>query len=180
MNRRFVFWSTFAVGPLILLSYWRGVSAFEDPVVYWGNVSSDMQSFIVPWMFVAAIGYLLMWHRFFFAWSEEDVARLHYPWQEEDGKGIQRLMILYAAFLLTSLVWIDLTRIYIEQPGTLQAVLVVAVLWTAGLASMGFGLLAWATRDELQGSRAVLAGSIMLSIQCTWWDAIYWVWHFAW
>jgi hypothetical protein len=53
MNRRFVFWSTFAVGPLILLSYWRGVSAFEDPVVYWGNVSSDMQSFIVPWMFVA-------------------------------------------------------------------------------------------------------------------------------
>ena len=108
MNRKFVFWSTFAVGPLILLSYWRGVSAFEDPVVYWGNVSSDMQSFIVPWMFVAAVGYLLMWHRFFFAWSEEDVARLHYPWQEEDGKGIQRLMILYAAFLLTSLVWIDL------------------------------------------------------------------------
>ena len=128
MNRKFVFWSTFVVGPLILWSYWRGVNAVDDPLVYWGNVSPSMQSFIVPWMFVAATGYLLMWHRFFFAWSEEDVARLHYPWQEEDGNGVQRLMVLYAAFMLTSLVWIDLTRIYIEQPGTFQAVLVVRVV----------------------------------------------------
>ena len=132
MMRKTVFWFANIVGPLILLSYWRGVGAFDDPSVYWGNVPEGMQSFIVPWMFVAAAGYLMMFHRFFLAWSEEDVASLHWPWKESDGKGVQRLFALYAAFLLTSLVWIDLTRIYIEGPSMLVAVAIVAVLWTAG------------------------------------------------
>ena len=180
MNRRVVFWFTNIVGPLILLSYWRGVGAFDDPTVYWGNVSEGMQSFIVPWMFVAAAGYLMMFHRFFFAWSEEEVASLHWPWKEDDGNGLQRLFILYAAFLLTSLIWIDLTRIYIEGPSMLVAVAIVAVLWTAGLASVGFGVLVWPARDRLSGSSIALLGSVMLSIQCTWWDALYWVFNFAW
>ena len=180
MNRRTVFWFTNIVGPLILVSYWRGVAAFEDPLVYWGEVPERMQSFIVPWMFVAAAGYLMMFHRFFFAWSEVEVASLHWPWKEDDGNGLQRLFILYAAFLLTSLVWIDLTRIYIEGPSTLGAVAIVVVLWTAGLASVGFGLLIWPARERLSGSNIALLGSVMLSIQCTWWDAIYWVFNFAW
>ena len=50
MNRRTVFWFTNIVGPLILLSYWRGVAAFDDPLVYWGEVPESMQSFIVPWL----------------------------------------------------------------------------------------------------------------------------------
>ena len=180
MMRKTVFWFANIVGPLILLSYWRGVGAFDDPSVYWGNVPEGMQSFIVPWMFVAAAGYLMMFHRFFLAWSEEEVASLHWPWKENDGKGVQRLFALYAAFLLTSLVWIDLTRIYIEGPSMLVAVAIVAVLWTAGLAAVGFGVLVWPARERLSGARIVLLGSFMLSIQCTWWDAIYWVLNFAW
>ena len=74
MKRATVFWFTNLVGPLILASYWRGVGAVDDPLVYWGDVPPSMQSFIVPWMFVAAAGYLLMWQRFFFAWDEETVA----------------------------------------------------------------------------------------------------------
>ena len=180
MMRKTVFWFANIVGPLILVSYWRGVQAFDDPSVYWGNVPEGMQSFIVPWMFVAAAGYLLMMHRFFLAWTEEEVASLHWPWKENDGKGVQRLFTLYAAFLLTSLVWIDLTRIYIEGPSMLVAVAIVAVLWTAGLAAVGFGVLVWPARERLSGARIVLLGSFMLSIQCTWWDAIYWVLNFAW
>lgn len=180
MMRKTVFWFANIVGPLILLSYWRGVGAFDDPSVYWGNVPEGMQSFIVPWMFVAAAGYLMMFHRFFLAWSEKEVASLHWPWKESDGKGVQRLFALYAAFLLTSLVWIDLTRIYIEGPSMLVAVAIVAVLWTAGLASVGFGVLVWPARERLSSARIVLLGSFMLSIQCTWWDAIYWVLNFAW
>ncbi|MCH1616370.1 MAG: hypothetical protein L7R83_02530 [Candidatus Poseidonia sp.] len=180
MNRKTVFWFSNIVGPLILLSYWRGVAAFDDPTVYWGNVSERMQGLIVPWMFVAAAGYLLMFHRFFMAWSEEEVASLHWPWNESDGNGVKRLFVLYAAFLLTSAVWIDLTRIYIEGPSTLVAVAIVAVLWTAGLAAVGFGVLVWPSRERLSGSKTALLGSVMLSIQCTWWDATYWVLNFAW
>ena len=33
MKRQTVFWFTNIVGPLILVSYWRGVQAFEDPSV---------------------------------------------------------------------------------------------------------------------------------------------------
>ena len=179
MRRKTVFWFTNIVGPLILVSYWRGVGAFDDPTVYWGDVSEGMQSFIVPWMFVAATGYLMMFHRFFMAWSEEEVASLHWPWSSQDGRGVQRLMLLYAAFLLCSLVWIDLTRMYIEGPSTAGMVAIVAVLWTAGIASLGFGVLVWPSRDRLKGSNIVLAGCLMLSIQCTWWDAIYWVANFG-
>ena len=179
MKRSTVFWFANIVGPLILVSYWRGVSAFPDPNVYWGDVSEGMRTIIVPWMFVAAAGYLLMMHRFFLSWSEEEVASLHYPWQRNDGHGVRRLFVLYAAFLLCSVVWIDLTRIYIESPSSLGMVAIVAVLWTAGLASVGFGVLAWPARERLPGARWVVLGSVMLSIQCTWWDAIYWVANFG-
>ena len=60
MKRKTVFWFTNVVGPLILLSYWRGVGAFDDPTVYWGDVPERMQTLIVPWMFVAAAGYLMI------------------------------------------------------------------------------------------------------------------------
>lgn len=179
MKRSTVFWFTTLVGPVILASYWRGVHAVDDPMVYWGEVSQGMQSFIVPWMFVAAVGYLLMWHRFFFAWSEEEVASLHWPWQEDDGQGVRRLMVLYTAFLLSSMMWIDLTRIYIDSPSLLSATLVIGVLWTAGLASVGFGVLVWPSRQRLPAAKVALAGCVMLSIQCTWWDATYWVTHFG-
>ena len=54
MKRNVLFWLTFISGPFVLLSYVRGVNAVDDATVYWGNVSPSMQSFIVPWMFVAA------------------------------------------------------------------------------------------------------------------------------
>jgi hypothetical protein len=87
---------------------------------------------------------------------------------------------LYAAFLLASLFWIDLTRLYLEGPSDVGAVTVVVVLWVAGLASVGFGVLVWPSRDRLVGARWALAGCVMLSIQCTWWDAVYWVASFGW
>ena len=104
---------------------------------------------------------------------------MHWPWSSDDGQGVQRLMVLYAAFLLCSLVWIDLTRMYIEGPSMFGMVAIVAVLWTAGAASVGFAVLVWSARDRLEGAKLVVAGSVMLSIQCTWWDALYWVMNFG-
>ena len=138
MKRTTVFWFVNIVGPLILLSYWRGVAAFDDPTVYWGNVSERMQGLIVPWMFVAAAGYLMMFHRFFLAWSEEERS----PPCTGRGRKTMGTVFgvffgLYAAFLLTSMVWIDLTRLYIEGPSTLGAIAIVAV----------FGLQVWQPSD---------------------------------
>ncbi|HJM54926.1 MAG TPA: hypothetical protein QGI72_01625 [Poseidonia sp.] len=180
MKRKTVFWFSFFTGPLILLSYLRGVNAVDDPIAYWGDVSSSMQQFIVPWMFVAAIGYLLMWYQFFFVWSEDDVASLNWPGKEADGKGTQRLMLLYAAFLLPSMMWIDATRLYLEDPSFGLAALTIGILAMVGLASVGFGMLAWSSRQTLPNGNRVVIGSVMLSIQCTFWDAIYWVMMFPW
>ena len=108
------------------------------------------------------------------------MAGLHWPWGDDDGRGVQRLFGLYAAFLIASLVWIDLTRLCIESPSTFGMVLTIGVLWVAGLASVGFGVLVWPARERLASARTVVAGSVMLSIQCMWWDAIYWVVNFGW
>lgn len=180
MNLTTAFWLTTLMGPLVLLSYVRGVMAVEDATVYWGDVSETMRSRIVPWMFVAGAGYLLMWHRFFFAWSEADVSTLHWPWQSPDGNGVQRLFVVWTVFLLASMIWIDATRLYIENPSTVRQVVVIVVLWAAGLASIGFAVLVWPQRAELPGASLAMAGSVMLAIQCLWWDAVYWVARFGW
>ena len=180
MKRKTVFWFSFFTGPLILLSYIRGVNAVNDPLDYWGGVSSSMHQFIVPWMFVAAVGYLLMWYQFFFGWSEDEVATLQWPGREQDGKGTQRLLLLYAAFLIPSMLWIDATRMHLEGPSLLLTVVTIGLLVTAGIASVGFGVLAWSSRESLPHANRVVIGSVMLSIQCTFWDAIYWVLMFPW
>ena len=63
---------------------------------------------------------------------------------------------------------------------TFGMVLTIGVLWVAGLASVGFGVLVWPARERLASARTVVAGSVMLSIQCMWLDAIYWVVNFGW
>jgi hypothetical protein len=68
---------------------------------------------------------------------------------------------------------------YIEGPSAIKAIAIVAVLATAGLASVGFGVLAWPARERLGGANRAVVGSVMLSIQCMWWDAIYWVLNFG-
>lgn len=180
MNLSTVFWITTLMGPLVLLSYVRGVQAVDDPTVYWGSVPESMRSRIVPWMFVAALGYLLMWHRFYFAWDQADVASLHWPWQVADGRGVERLLTVSCVFLIASMVWIDATRLYIESPSALRQAMVIIVLWAAGLASIGFAVLTWSQRGVLPGANVAIVGSVMLAIQCLWWDAIYWVARFGW
>ena len=44
---------------------------------------------------------------------------------------------------------------------------------------VGFAVFVWPARDRLKGAKLVVAGSVMLSIQCTWWDALYWVMNFG-
>ena len=47
------------------------------------------------------------------------------------------------------------------------------------LFAVGFGVLAWPARERLGGANLAVVGSLMLAIQCMWWDAIYWVLNFG-
>ena len=78
------------------------------------------------------------------------------------------------------MLWIDATRMHLEGPSLLLTVVTIGLLVTAGIASVGFGVLAWSSRESLPHANRVVIGSVMLSIQCTFWDAIYWVLMFPW
>ena len=72
INRQTVLVFTFIFGPLVLVSYAYGVSHTDDTDALWGGVPVSWQTYIVPFMFVAAIGFLMYWWIAFFLLSEED------------------------------------------------------------------------------------------------------------
>ena len=109
INRQTVLVFTFIFGPLVLVSYAYGVSHTDDTDALWGGVPVSWQTYIVPFMFVAAIGFLMYWWIAFFQLSEEDLASFRWPWRESDGNGLNRLLLSYALFLIPSALWLEST-----------------------------------------------------------------------
>ena len=71
INRSFVLNFIFFFGPLVLVSYLYGFSHMDDPTVAWGGVPLSWQTYIVPFMFVAAFGFLMYWWIAFFQLDEK-------------------------------------------------------------------------------------------------------------
>ena len=115
INRQTVLVFTFIFGPLVLVSYVYGVSHTEDTEALWGGVPVSWQTYIVPFMFVAAIGFLMYWWVALFKIDIAVLESLHWPWGESDGEGAQRLLLAYAMFLIPSMFWIDSTRMHINN-----------------------------------------------------------------
>ena len=61
VSRNFIRNFTIVSGLIVLLSYVYGVSKLTDPMELWGGVPDSWQGYIVPFMFVAALGYLIYW-----------------------------------------------------------------------------------------------------------------------
>ena len=78
------------------------------------------------------------------------------------------------------MLWIDATRWHIEDPARYKAIIVIILLSITGLAAVGFAVLGWSSRQRLSNGNRVVIGSVMLSIQCTFWDSIYWTLNFPW
>jgi len=181
VNKVFVQIFTIFTGILVLASYVYGVSKSSDPVLLWGGVPLSWQSYIIPFMFVAAVGYVLYWWAVFFAIEESTLESLTWPWAESDGNGARRLLLAYSLFLIPSALWLESTSFHIENDYAWTPILVVGMLILVSLGNILLGLLAYNSyRNDIDGGSYMLIGSIMISIQCIINDLLIWSYKFPW
>jgi len=181
ITRQLVLAFTFVFGPLVLASYVYGLSHAERPMELWGGVPEAWRTYIVPFMFVAALGFLLYWYIVFFQMEESIVSSLRWPWTESDGNGEIRLLLAYAVFLIPSALWIESTILHIENDYAWTQYLVIGMLLFTSIGNIMLGLLAFgAHQDGVDGSALMIIGAIMLAIQCILNDFVIWVYKFPW
>ncbi len=158
-------------GPLVLLSYWWGATAWPADSVarLWGGVPESVRPAYSSWMFVAAAGYLTYASFLFF---RVDAARVRVA-----GRfGFGAFNVLLALILFPSAVWMPLTLQYIEAPGPATWALVVTGLWATGLASLA--MIGALSRLEPRGPsghwKAAVVGSIAFAGQTFALDSCVW------
>ena len=181
ITRQLILAFTFIFGPLVLASYVYGLSHAERPMELWGGVPEAWRTYIVPFMFVAALGFLIYWYIVFFQLEESVVSSLRWPWTDSDGNGEMRLLLAYAVFLIPSALWIESTILHIENDYGWTQYLVIGTLLLTSVGNIMLGLLAYgAYQDGVDGSGLMIVGAIMLAIQCILNDFVIWVYKFPW
>ena len=181
VSREFIRKSTFIAGPLVLFSYAFALSRLDDWDSLWGGVPETWITYIVPFMFLAAIGYMMYWWVALFQLEVAVFESLRWPWSESDGNGGQRLLLAYALFLIPSMLWIDSTIFHMNNSYSWTPILVIGILALASVGNIMLGLLAYgAMQDEVDGSRIMLLGSAFLGIQVILNDLIIWSAKFPW
>ncbi len=174
-------WFVAILGPLVLVSYVVGILRADDPQALWGGVSAAEQKLIVPFMFVAAAGFLGAAYILFFKWTPDQLAGLHWPGQEADGNGMQRLLWAYALYLIPSALWLESTLLHLNVGATWTQALVILVLSLVSVGLFALGALAiGAMQDGYPAAGWLLAGVIGMVIQSTINDNIIWVIKFPW
>ena len=181
VSREFIRTFTFITGPLVLISYAYALSRLEDWDSLWGGIPKTWITYIVPFMFLAAIGFLMFWWVALFQIDVTVFESLRWPWGESDGNGGQRLLLAYALFLIPSMLWIDSTMFHMNNSYSWTPYLVIGILGLASIGNIMFGLLAYgAWQDGVDGSGIMLLGSIFLGIQVIINDFIVWSAKFPW
>lgn len=181
ITRQLVLGFTFVFGPLVLASYVYGLSHAERPNDLWGGVPEAWRSYIVPFMFVAAVGFLMYWYIVFFQFGDSALSSLRWPWGDSDGNGEARLLLSYAIFLLPSALWIESTILHIENDFAWTQYLVIGTLFATSVGNVMLGLLAFsAYQDGVDGAFLMILGTVMLAIQCILNDFVIWVYKFPW
>ena len=61
ITRQFIRICVIIFGILVLSSYVYGLSKADDKMALWGGIPHSWLKFIVPCMFIAAIGWLIYW-----------------------------------------------------------------------------------------------------------------------
>ena len=181
ITRRLVLTFTFIFGPLVLVSYVYGLSHAEKPQDLWGGIPLPWQSYIVPFMFIAAAGFLVYWWIVFFQFDQSMFFSLHWPWKDPDGKGADRLFLAYTLILIPSALWLESTLLHLSNDYSWTPVLVIGILILVAIGNVMLGLLAYGSyQDGVDGSGLMIAGAVMLGIQCVINDCILWSIKFPW
>ena len=66
-------------GTMVLVSYLYGVSHASDKDALWGGIPWSQAKFIVPFMFVAAFGFLMYWWIILYQNDASVIAELRWP-----------------------------------------------------------------------------------------------------
>ena len=181
ISKDFIRIFTIVSGLIVLLSYIYGVSKSTDPTELWGGIPESWQRYIVPFMFVAALGYLIYWWIALYQLEISELENLRWPWSNSDGLGMERLLLAYALFLIPSALWLESTSYHLSNDLSWTPIIVVGTLLLASIGNVMLGLLAYgAYLDGVQGSQLMLLGAFMISIQCILNDLIIWSVKFPW
>jgi len=181
VTRNFVRIFILIFGTLVLLSYVYGLSHAPDKEALWGGIPWSQAKFIVPFMFLAAVGFLMYWWIILYQNEASVMESLRWPWGESDGGGGARLLLAFALLVIPSALWLEATIFHIENEYSWTPLLVIGVLLLACVGNILMGLLAYSAYvDEMPGGGKMLIGSILLGIQCIIFDGIYWNLKFPW
>ncbi len=172
---------TFIFGPIILASYWFGISKMEDPIALWGGIPENFRPANIFCMILAAIGFLMVWWLFLFKWDAILVESLNWPWAENETGGHARLLLAFLLVMVPSATWLELTNFHIVNNYSWTPYLVVGILVLVAIGNILLGLLAWSAYQEgLEGAIWAVIGAGLLSIQVIINDAIWWSIKFPW
>ena len=169
------------LGILVLASYVWGVSKMSSPKELWGGIPSSWQKKIIPFMFLAAIGFLVFWWITMYSLSVEELKQLRYPWSEDDNMGLTRMFWAYVAFLIPSMLWLESTRFHERTSYSWTPYLVTGVLTCATFGNILLLLLGYsAYQQAFQGGDLMLLGMIALAYQVIINDLVLWTYKYPW
>ena len=181
VSRDFIRIFTIVSGLIVLLSYVYGVSKSTDPMKLWGGIPDSWQRYIVPFMFVAALGYLIYWWIALFQLEILELENLRWPWSDSDGSGMERLLLAYVLFLIPSALWLESTSFHLSNEYSWTPIIVIGTLLFTSIGNIMLRLLAYsAYLDGVQSSELMILGAFMISIQCILNDLIIWSMKFPW
>ena len=181
ITRQLILIYTIVFGTLVLVSYVYGISHVEKPQDIWGGIPLSWQNYIVPFMFIAAAGFLIYWWIVFFQFDQSIFPSMHWPWRYPDGKGAERLLLAYTLILIPSALWLESTLFHLSNDYSWTPVLVIGILMLVAIGNIMIGLLAYgAYQDGVDGSGLMVTGAVMLGIQCIFNDCILWSLKFPW
>jgi len=172
----------YITGPLVLASYAFGISRMENPNVLWGGIPESWRTLNVSCMFVAAIGFLIMWWFFLYRWDMALVETVQWPWTEGDSGGYTRLMIAFLLVTIPSIFWLELTALHMRTDADWTKWLVIINLWLVCLGNILLGLFAWSAHQQSIDADSIwpVIGAFMLGIQVIVNDGIIWTIKYPW
>lgn len=156
-------------GLAVLGSYAHGFLVYPEAMVaMWGGVPEALRPLYTAWMFVAAAGFFAYTSYLFLA-VDPDRARV-------GGFGFGLFHGLYAVILVGSTLWMPLTRVMVETPGSAIWTAIVVDLALVGLASLGLiaALMALRPRPAPRWHRLAVAGACAFAFQTALLDAVIW------